>query len=420
MPESTVAPQSATSTMDSAIEGWDPTPGIVSVWAEWDGRAIVWRRYPQTGDLVREDVRFKPWVLLDSLDPLGPPSGHFRYRELDGPGELRFLVSAEDGRRLRALKDLGKERSLVLPPEEQYLVASGRTYFRDLPFDRLHRLQFDLETTGLDAATDRIFMIAVRNPDGSTHVLESGGDADGDEAELIRRLTLAIAAADPDVIENHNLHGFDLPFLARRARRLGVALPLGRIGRGLRQRPARRGIADEQDGARRIRYVAPGRELIDTMDAVMRYGFSTGDLPWRGLKAVARHFGIAARDRVYIPGDRIHDEYRRDPERVRRYATGDVEEVAALAQILGGAAFALAQMACCRRRRRHRYHRSAPRPSLRARRPCPARAWQRRSGSAHRRGAAPLRDRRRASRREGRRGESLSVADAVVSHRTRA
>ncbi|HEX6533131.1 MAG TPA: DNA polymerase domain-containing protein, partial [Gemmatimonadaceae bacterium] len=38
-------------------------------------------------------------------------------------------------------------------------------------------------------------------------------------------------------------------------------------------------------------------------------------------------------------------EYQRDPDRVRRYATGDVDEVAALARILGGAAFALARMA---------------------------------------------------------------------------
>jgi DNA polymerase elongation subunit (family B) len=325
--------------------GWDETPGIVSVWADWDGRAIVWRRIPDTGALVREEARFRPWVLLDSLDPLGAPSGHFRYRELDGPGALRFLVSADDGRRLRTLKDLGHDRVLILPPEEQYLVATGRTYFRDLPFDALRRLQFDLETTGLDAAVDRIFMIAIRHPDGTTRVLESSGDAAACEAELIRALVAAIAAADPDVIENHNLHGFDLPFLARRARLLRVPLPLGRIGRGLRQRPARRGIAVEDDATRRLRYVAPGRELIDTMDAVMRYGFSTGDLPWRGLKAVARHFGVAAADRVYIPGDRIHEEYRRDPEPVRRYAAADVEEVAALARILGGAAFALAQMA---------------------------------------------------------------------------
>ena len=139
-------------------------------------------------------------------------------------------------------------------------------------------------------------------------------------------------------------------------------LPLGRIPGGLRQRAARRGtIADESAFAgasagqevSRVRFVAPGRELIDTLDAVMRYGFSTGDLPWRGLKAVARHFGIAGADRELIPGDRIHEVYRSDPARVRRYASADVEEVARLAPIVGGAAFALASMSVEWSSRRH-------------------------------------------------------------------
>jgi DNA polymerase elongation subunit (family B) len=154
-----------------------------------------------------------------------------------------------------------------------------------------------------------------------------------------------VKAADPDVIENHNLHGFDLPFLYRRARILRVPLALGRIGpAGLRQRAARRGIAGGTDAVRRVRFVAPGRELIDTLDAVLRYDFATRDLPDHGLKAVARHLGLSGPDREYIPGDRIYQVYRRDPARVRRYATADVEEVAGLARMLGGAAFALAQM----------------------------------------------------------------------------
>ena len=109
---------------------------------------------------------------------------------------------------------------------------------------------------------------------------------------------MTVRADDPDVIENHNLHGFDLPFLDRRARRLGVPLTLGRVGPpGLRQRAARRGVAiDREDGPRRIRFVAPGRELIDTMDAVLRHDFATRALPGHGLKAVARHLGIAAAD----------------------------------------------------------------------------------------------------------------------------
>ena len=165
------------------------------------------------------------------------------------------------------------------------------------------------------------------------------------EADLIRRLVAIVKAADPDVIENHNLHGFDLPFLYRRARILGVPLALGRIGpAGLRQRAARRGITSGTDAGRRVRFVAPGRELIDTLDAVLRYDFATRDLPDHGLKAVARHLGLSGPDREYIPGDQIYQVYRRDPERVRRYATADVEEVAGLARMLGGAAFALAQM----------------------------------------------------------------------------
>jgi DNA polymerase, archaea type len=78
---------------------------------------------------------------------------------------------------------------------------------------------------------------------------------------------------------------------------------------------------------------------------VVRHDFAARDLPGHGLKAVARHLGLAAADREEIPGDQIADVYARDPERVRRYARADVEEVAGLARLLGGPAFALAQMA---------------------------------------------------------------------------
>jgi DNA polymerase elongation subunit (family B) len=343
---------------DEFLWGWDPTPGIVSVWAENDGRATVWRRSPDTGELVREDDRFRPWLLLDFL----PDDGVLTWRELEGPGALRFLVSADDGktlastvlqaasrrlgRRIGHLRELGKESVLSLPPEEQYLVATGRTYFRDLSFDQLHRLQFDLETTGLDAARDRIFMVAVRDASGAAFVIEARGEGDAAEADLIRRLVSAVTLADPDVIENHNLHGFDLPFLEHRARRLGVPLSIGRIGPlGLRQRAARRGVTSALDASRRVRFVAPGRELIDTLDAVLRYDFATRELPSHRLKAVARHLGIAGPEREYIRGDQVHEVYRRDPARVRRYAIGDVEEVAGVSRLLGGAAFALARMA---------------------------------------------------------------------------
>ncbi|RKH02000.1 DNA polymerase II [Corallococcus sp. CA047B] len=366
---------------DAWLWGWDTTPGIVSVWAEPDGRAFVWKRQPGTHVRIREDARYRPWLLLASLQDLEhlgpalqpegvpPAPGLVTFRELEGPGALRYVVSADDGRALGAavlrgassrlgqrvghLRDLGPHAALVLPPEEQYLVATGRTYFRDLVFDDLRRLQFDLETTGLDPATDRIFLVAVRDAEGRAETLEVTEDGDAGEADLLRRLVARIREADPDVVENHNLHGFDLPFLDQRAKRLNVPLALGRAGLpGLRHRPSARGAAlgrgpggREADAMRRARYTVPGREFIDTLDAVRRHDFSARDLPGHGLKAVARHLGLAGPERELIPGARVYEVFQKDPERVRRYARDDVKEAAGLAHLLGGAAFALARMA---------------------------------------------------------------------------
>src|SRR6185369_12980020 len=88
----------------------------------------------------------------------------------------------------------------------------------------------------------------------------------------------------------------------------------------------------ERPGSRRVRYSVAGRELIDTLDAVRRHDFVARDLPNHKLKDVARHFGVAGPDRVYLPGPEIHATYQRDPERVRRYALEDAAEVDALSQ----------------------------------------------------------------------------------------
>ncbi|HEX2870672.1 MAG TPA: DNA polymerase domain-containing protein [Polyangiaceae bacterium] len=369
-----------TSREDEWLHGWDATPGIVSVWAEPDGRALVWRRDRESKRLVRETAQFRPWLLLATLTdvqhlgarlephtPTAPP-GAITYEELEGTTGLRYCVRGPDVRQLRkavlrgasqrlgrsvdGVRELGADQLLVLPPEEQYLVATGRTYFRGLDFDDVRRLQFDLETTGLDPDVDRVFLIALRTPEGEHELLEAAADDDDAEAQLLRRLAERIAFHDPDVIENHNLHGFDLPFVMRRAERLRLRLSLGRPADvDFALRPSSRGARLGQAGAswlerlRRARYTLPGRELLDSMDAVRRHDFSARDLPGHGLKAVARHFGLATEDREYIPGARVYQTFLSDPERVRRYAADDVHEAAGVARLLGGAAFTLSQMA---------------------------------------------------------------------------
>jgi DNA polymerase elongation subunit (family B) len=209
-------------------------------------------------------------------------------------------------------------------------MQSGKTSFKNMAFSELRRLQFDLETTSLSHRDGVIFMIAIRDSTGYERLLE------GDEATLIRDLVATIEEQDPDVIENHNLFGFDLPFLEARAKVHGIPLAIGRP-------PAPR-IARRVASGWRKRYSVGGRELLDTLDATWRMDFVTRALKGHGLKEVAKHYGLASADREYISGRDVHKTYVENPERVRRYALDDVREVDAISDRLHRSSFALAQM----------------------------------------------------------------------------
>jgi DNA polymerase elongation subunit (family B) len=362
--------QQLTLNEDEYVFGWDPTPGIVSIWASREGLAIIWRREGERVTFKRE--RFRPWLFAASLDDLAhlesrlvPDSeshrdaATFTYRELDGPtASYRYLLFAANGRSLeRALVDgasrrLGQQINSInelqdeyyrVGPVEQFLMQSGKAYFRGLTYHDLHRLQFDLETTALDPHRGRIFMVAIRDSRGLATTLEA--PMPEDEASLISKLCALIRERDPDVIENHNLFGFDLPFLEQRASVLGIPLMLGRTGAPANLERREETLAIGPEARRRTRYSLAGRELIDTLDAVRRHDFVVRDMPSHSLKDVARYFGIAAPDRVYLDGATIFETYRRDPDRVRHYALDDVTEVDELSQRLLGAPFALASMA---------------------------------------------------------------------------
>jgi DNA polymerase elongation subunit (family B) len=358
----------STTADDTWLFGWDPTPGIVSVWADRGGRALVWQR--DGARVTCTEERFRPWLFAATLEDLAhvgaalveetalrAERAPFRYRELDGPPDsYRYLLSAHDGRALERAISAGAAQRLGKPiknlydveenyywvgPVEQYLMATGRVYFRNLAYTDLHRLQFDLETTSLSPNSGRIFLVAVRDTQGLATVLEAPDPAD--EASLITDLCALIRARDPDIIENHNLFGFDLPFLHTRARELHVPLAIGR--------PEGPRLLDqyEEPGAfrrrKRTRYSLAGRELIDTLDAVWRHDFSARDMPGHGLKAAARYFGVAAPQRTYIAGAEIFSTYQSDPATVRSYAQDDVMEVDGISQRLLGSPFALAGMA---------------------------------------------------------------------------
>jgi DNA polymerase elongation subunit (family B) len=356
--------------------GCDTTTCIVSVDADAGGRARVWRRLGERVELTEH--MFPNWFLTTSLEllahlpaerltaewlrechgrldlrtPLGVvelemPSNddHDAYRYLVLTNNLSEVettlletASKRDGEEAQTLADL---RGLVLiyEPVEQFLTLTGRGYFKGMPFESLRRFQFDLETTGLDEDRDRIFMISMRDSTGWRTCLETDGQT---EADLLRRFVELVAVRDPDTLENHNIFGFDLTFLARRAARLGVRLALGRDGSEPRLE------TDVFDSGERpepfLRWRIVGREVIDTQHAVRRHGQDAPDMRRHGLKEAARYFGLARSDREYVPGAEIWATYRTDPERIRRYAADDVDEVDGLSQRLLPPVFGLTRL----------------------------------------------------------------------------
>src|SRR5581483_3512457 len=211
--------------------------------------------------------------------------------------ELATGASKRLGRRIKSINEL-PDTYYRVGPVEQYLMLSGRVYFRGLAYGDLHRLQFDLETTSLDPHRGRIFLIAVKDSRGFTTVLDA--PTQEDEPRLIRELCSLIQERDPDVIENHNLFGFDLPFLEYRASVHSIPLALGRRGGPTLLEKREETLAVGPEARKRTRYSLPGRELIDTLDAVRRHDFVVRDMPSYGLKDAARYFGIASSHRTYI------------------------------------------------------------------------------------------------------------------------
>src|SRR5207248_1198094 len=126
----------------------------------------------------RRSLNWEGGLTVVHLDGADSADDAYRYLVLTDQLEevqtaIVEAVNTGDGGDAPALEDL---RGLVLtvPPIEQYLLFSGRTYFKGMQYGDLQRLQFDLETTGLDDERDRIFMISLRDSTGWHECLDTG------------------------------------------------------------------------------------------------------------------------------------------------------------------------------------------------------------------------------------------------------
>ncbi|HYR46756.1 MAG TPA: DNA polymerase domain-containing protein, partial [Thermoanaerobaculia bacterium] len=301
---------------------------------------------------------FRPFLLLADPDLLKGFTGEAGIVALEGDGAYRWLadfpswgqcLKARDHcQRLsgRAAGAADSPYRFLSDPVHQYLLRSGRTSFLGMAFEDLRRMAIDIEVTTAagfefpNAAreSDRIIAIAIADSGGLTTVLSGAEMA---EADLLRECGRIIGERDPDVIEGHNIFRFDLEYMEARARRLKVPLRWGRDGSPLGGRPSRMQVAERTIGYRR--YHVEGRHIVDTWILAQLYDVGARDLESYGLKDVARHFGIAAPERTYLPPEEIPRIFREDPARLMAYARDDVIETLALSGILSPPYFVQAQ-----------------------------------------------------------------------------
>lgn len=321
---------------DPVLFGADPTGGIVSVEFSAPDRVQIYRR--EGGKILVEEEKHNPFAWAS--EPLPGES-----RELAGKNAFRFVVTFDSATEFSKAKSKYKREIFALNDlAHQYLLASGRTLFKGMAFADLRRMQVDIEThTGADgamsdAARDPLLAIALSDSSGWEKILVVDDPSDeSQEKAVLEKFVALVREHDPDVIEGHNIFKFDLPYLETRARKHGMKLELGRDGSVLRAHPSRLQIAERLIQYRK--FEIHGRHIVDTLFLVQFHDVGARELESFGLKAAARHFGVAEEDRVELGAREITEAHSQDRKTFEKYALQDVRETRALSATLSPAWF---------------------------------------------------------------------------------
>ncbi len=310
-----------------------------------------------------QDERFYPFFHLSDSNLIKRFGRKHWLKELTGSGFYRYLCVFEDWASMweavrivmeestrmefaRASSYADVEQLHLLPdPTTQFLMQSGFTLFKGVDFDDLVRMQLDIETytsgphrfSNARVPGDRIIVISLSDARGWEHVID--GRRKNEEA-MLRELITVIRERDPDIIEGHNILGFDLPYIMTRCGLHGMTLPIGRDG----SEPALIGRGSGAETEEVTLVEIAGRHVVDTYLLVQNYDAAKHSMESYGLKYAARFFGLASDSRTYVEGDKIAWYWDNDPQTLLAYALDDVRETGALSTHLAGSAFYLSRI----------------------------------------------------------------------------
>src|SRR6266704_2090097 len=335
---------------NTMLFGADPMPRIVAIELGETGTVKVYRR-EKDGSVIAEVEPFHPFVWADSdVVDLGIEAekleSDLRYGWLITVDSWKELVAMRNG-----LKRANRDFFALTDPVQHYLTATGRTLFKELPFEELKRVQLEVlpwEDTvaggGDPSNVDHVMSIALSDNTGWEElIMVDPNNVEESEYAALKRLTALIRERDPDVIEGHNLFRFDLPYLVSRAKKAKAKLDWGRSGGFLRSRPSRLQIAEKTIDY--PKFAIDGRHFVDTFLLAQFYDVGMRSLAGFERTDVARHFALCDSEEISaLTGKELQRAYIENDERFRRRALCGVRETRALSDLLSPSYFIQAQI----------------------------------------------------------------------------
>ena len=222
----------------------------------------------------------------------------------------------------------GLKEYIVVNPIEQFMIQTGKRQFKTYDdYDQLLRVEFDLETEGLDPQKDCISQIGIRTNRGFEQIIPVLGEGEEkwiNEIKALEQFFRIIKQIDGDVITGHNIENFDWWFIDERLKLRGSSLekftehlfPHRGIYKANKQKVLKLGGEME--------YYTPtimwGTNITDSLFAVRRAQALNSNIKKADLKYITKFAKLNKPNRVYVPGKIINDTW---VDEKKRYAHND-------------------------------------------------------------------------------------------------
>ena len=222
----------------------------------------------------------------------------------------------------------GLKEYIVVNPIEQFMIQTGKRQFKTYDdYDQLLRIEFDLETEGLNPQKDCISQIGIRTNRGFEQIIPVLGEGEEkwiNEIKALEQFFRIIRQIDGDVLTGHNIENFDLWFIDERLKLRGSSLekftehlfPHRGIYKANKQKVLKLGGEME--------YYTPtimwGTNITDSLFAVRRAQALNSNIKKADLKYITKFAKLNKPNRVYVPGKIINDTWI---DEKKRYAHND-------------------------------------------------------------------------------------------------